>query len=119
NPLVVLDDVLDERLFEVQAGIAKHPARLAELQHQRLRGLVDDEHRAQRDDAAEHEDDRERGQEAAAHGRRPLDVAGGAAGGGVASRGGGENPGRLGSGRYGRTPLWPSVALSMMTLLLL
>ena len=55
--VVVEDDVLDERPLDLQAGLANDPPRLAELQHQRLLGLVDDEERAHREDAADDQHD--------------------------------------------------------------
>jgi hypothetical protein len=73
HPVVVVDDVLDERPLDPQTRLANDPARLAELQDQRLLGLVDDEERAHRQDAADHQhhaDDREK---PAVHWRRPIE----------------------------------------------
>src|SRR5439155_8618676 len=92
-----------------------------------LLGLVDDEERARRQDAENDQEDADDGKETVAHGRRPGEATGGTGGGpGVAPVAvpaagawvGGVVPSRLGSGRYGKTPLCPCVALSMMILLL-
>jgi hypothetical protein len=51
---IEIDGVLNERNFYVQAGVLNHPLRIAELQHQRLLGLVHREQGAEQ----EHENDR-------------------------------------------------------------
>ena len=101
NALVDVDDAVDERPFEVQAGLGDGPHGIAEAHHQRLTGLL---HREQRKIGEHDDDDREDGEDAAgdivvSHRAPPADGVG--AGEPVV--------GRLrnsGSGRYGTTP-WP------------
>ncbi len=72
HPLVIGDHVLDERPLHVQPGLSDHAPHLAELQHESLLGLPDDEEGAGQQDAGRDQHDADDDKQAGVHRRRPA-----------------------------------------------